>query len=384
MKSRSCDVMSERARPRLQERLEPDDRLDVEVVGRLVHQQDVGLAEQHARHRHAHLPAARQRAHVAVDPLVVEAEAVEDLARAALERVAAEVLVLLLHLAEAREDAVHVVGPVRVGHRLLQILELVVQVAEPAAAGDRLVEHRPAGHLLDVLAEVADRQSCAAPTRRPRRAAPRPTIMRKSVVLPEPFGPTSPTFSPGLSWNDASTNRTWRPYCLLMPENAIMAWVRQDRPCSSAPKSIVRSLSRGGPLEERADAGRHPPVEHRAAVGDHRDGLREVEHVGREQQRERRHALRRRADRVAVADEIDAAAGPPARGKERDDARLLAVVEREVVDVGQVLSRLRLAELVDDQPVRPVVRLRVVGAPGQARRDAARAGGPARTPRRRP
>ena len=42
---------------------------------------------------------------VAVDPLVVEAEAVEHLAGLRLERVAAEVLVLLLHFAEAREDA---------------------------------------------------------------------------------------------------------------------------------------------------------------------------------------------------------------------------------------------------------------------------------------
>ena len=44
-------------------------------------------------------------AHVAVDPLVVEPEAVEHLARLRLERVAAEVLVFLLHFAEAGEDA---------------------------------------------------------------------------------------------------------------------------------------------------------------------------------------------------------------------------------------------------------------------------------------
>ena len=41
---------------------------------------------------------------------------------------------------------------------MLQRLEFVVQVAHAAAAGDRLVEHRPPGHLLDVLPEVADRQ----------------------------------------------------------------------------------------------------------------------------------------------------------------------------------------------------------------------------------
>jgi hypothetical protein len=41
---------------------------------------------------------------------------------------------------------------------VLQRLELVMQIAQAAAARDRLVEHRSARHLLDVLAEVADRQ----------------------------------------------------------------------------------------------------------------------------------------------------------------------------------------------------------------------------------
>ena len=39
---------------------------------------------------------------------------------------------------------------------MLEVLELVVEIAEPAAARDGLVEHRAARHLLDVLAEVAD------------------------------------------------------------------------------------------------------------------------------------------------------------------------------------------------------------------------------------
>jgi hypothetical protein len=41
---------------------------------------------------------------------------------------------------------------------VVELLELVVQVADPAAAGDRFVDHRSTGHLLDVLPEVADRQ----------------------------------------------------------------------------------------------------------------------------------------------------------------------------------------------------------------------------------
>ena len=42
---------------------------------------------------------------------------------------------------------------------MLQILQLVMQFAEIAASRNRLVEHRQPGHLSDVLAEVADRDS---------------------------------------------------------------------------------------------------------------------------------------------------------------------------------------------------------------------------------
>ena len=114
------------------------------MVRGLVHEQDVGLAQEHAGHGHPHLPAAGQGAHVAVDALVVEPEAVEHLAGLGLEPVAAEVVVLLLHLAEAREDRVHLVRPGGIGHRVLEVLELVVERAQPAAAGDRLVQHRAA------------------------------------------------------------------------------------------------------------------------------------------------------------------------------------------------------------------------------------------------
>ena len=40
----------------------------------------------------------------------------------------------------------------------LQLLQLVVQIARAAAAGDGFVQHRPALHLFHVLAEVADGQ----------------------------------------------------------------------------------------------------------------------------------------------------------------------------------------------------------------------------------
>ena len=230
MNSRSCEVMSSAPGSDLRNAFEPDDRLDVEVVGRLVHQQHVGPAEQHAGHRHAHLPAAGQRADVAVDPLVVEAEAVQHLARLRLERVAAEVLVLLLHLAEARQDAVHVVGLRRVAPS---------RAAAPRARGAgrrrgrcrRSPRRAPSGPTSPRRPGGSSRSSASsAPTRRPRRATSSPTIIRNSVVLPAPFGPTRPTFSPGLSWKEASTKRTCRPYCLLMREKEIMTDVHGTRP----------------------------------------------------------------------------------------------------------------------------------------------------------
>jgi len=113
--------------------------------------------QEDARHRDAHFLTARERSDVAVDPRVVEAEAVKHLARAGLELVPPALLVLLLDFAESRQDAVHRVGRRRVAHPPLEVDQLVMQVAQPAASRDRLVEDRAPGHRLGVLTEVADR-----------------------------------------------------------------------------------------------------------------------------------------------------------------------------------------------------------------------------------
>ena len=47
---------------------------------------------------------------------------------------------------------------VRIAHRLVELLEFVMKIADAAAAEDRFVEHGTAGHFLDVLPEVADGQ----------------------------------------------------------------------------------------------------------------------------------------------------------------------------------------------------------------------------------
>ena len=68
----------QRARVAAQMLLEPDRGLEVEMVGGLVEQQEVGLEEQHAGQRHAHPPAAGEGVERPVLLLVVEAQALED------------------------------------------------------------------------------------------------------------------------------------------------------------------------------------------------------------------------------------------------------------------------------------------------------------------
>ena len=59
--ARSCVTNTTAPRIVDEERLEPGHRLDVEMVGRLVEQQHVGLRHQRARQQHAAPPAAGQR-----------------------------------------------------------------------------------------------------------------------------------------------------------------------------------------------------------------------------------------------------------------------------------------------------------------------------------
>ena len=146
----------QRALIALEELLQPDEALQVEVVARLVQQHHVGAHEQDARQRHAHLPAARQRADVAVHHLLAEAQAREHLARPSLERVAVELLEARLHLAVALDQILHVVRLVRIPHGRFELLQLGRHGAHRAGAVHHLRHGAAARHLAHVLAEVAD------------------------------------------------------------------------------------------------------------------------------------------------------------------------------------------------------------------------------------
>jgi hypothetical protein len=71
--------------------LQPQRAFEIEVVGRLVEQQQIRLAEQHARQRHAHAPAARKIGGRRVLLGEIEAETLENGRSARLRRVRVDV-----------------------------------------------------------------------------------------------------------------------------------------------------------------------------------------------------------------------------------------------------------------------------------------------------
>ena len=140
----------------LEERLQPDQALEIEMVARLVEQHGVGAHQQDAGERHPHLPAAGERADVALHHLLAEAQSGQHFARSGLERVAAEVLEPAVRLAVALDDRIEVVGLVGIGHRRFQLAQLGGDGAHRAGAVHHLGDGAAARHFADVLAEVAD------------------------------------------------------------------------------------------------------------------------------------------------------------------------------------------------------------------------------------
>ena len=149
----------QRAREAGEPALEPQDRLEIQVVGGLVEQQRVGLHHQDPRQTDAHLPAARECPDVAVHHARCEAEAGQHLARAGFELVAAELVEARLRLAVALDQRVHLAGARRIGERVLELVERVRDVRDRTGAVERRLDDALALHLADLLAEVSDRDA---------------------------------------------------------------------------------------------------------------------------------------------------------------------------------------------------------------------------------
>ena len=139
--------------------LEPVARFEIEVVRRLVEQQQVRLAEQQLGERDAHLPAAGKRLGRPGEVGGPEAEALEHRRRLQLDRVAVAMPEAVLQIAVAREHLV-VLGlrDRGVAEPILDVVHLGFHGEQIAEGARRFVEERPAAVREAVLREVADRQ----------------------------------------------------------------------------------------------------------------------------------------------------------------------------------------------------------------------------------
>ena len=144
-------------------------RVDVEVVGRLVEQQRVRRAQQHARHGQARALAARQHARLLVDVVAREQEAAEDVA-----------------------DGRH--------HRGRRARRRASR--RPSATGSSRVASSCAKYCITTWWPS---------WRSPASGASSPESMRISVDLPAPLGPTSAMRSPRSMCRLTSASTTLSP-----------------------------------------------------------------------------------------------------------------------------------------------------------------------------
>ena len=121
--------------------LEPLEALDVEVVRRLVEQQQVGVARERAAERGARQLAARERLELPVEVVVAEAEPAQHRGGAVAPVPAAGVLEARLRLAVAAHRRV-VVGAAR--HRLLELAQLLLDPHQVGCARERVLPQRQA------------------------------------------------------------------------------------------------------------------------------------------------------------------------------------------------------------------------------------------------
>ena len=172
--------------------LEPERALEVEVVGGLVQQQQVGRGEEHRGQRHAHPPAAGEVGAGARLLLGLEAQAPQDRRRARLGRPGVDVGEPRLDLGDARGVA----RRLGLGH-----------------------ERRALGvgreHGVEERGRADAGTSCATPPMRaregssmvPASSARSPRMRPNSVVLPVPLRPTTPTLWPVGTLAEAPSNR---------------------------------------------------------------------------------------------------------------------------------------------------------------------------------
>ena len=149
--------------PRREVPFQPGDRVNVEMVGGLVQQQDVRLRHEQPGQSGPHPPTPRQLGHRPAGVVGPEAETGQHLGHPGLQPVAAELLELRLHRAVAGDQVlVVVVVSILVAQRqpFLEVAEGSGKFSELAHPGHRVLADGAFGSLGQVLRQVAN--ACAA------------------------------------------------------------------------------------------------------------------------------------------------------------------------------------------------------------------------------
>src|SRR5205807_28066 len=145
-----------------EEALEPLERLDVEVVRRLVEQQERRAEEQQAREGRAHAPAPGELGQWPGEVAHAEPEAAQDRLGRGLEPVAAESLEPVLEVAVARRQRVALVSVRGPAERRGDLLHLALDPPDLVEAGERLGEDRARRARRHLLGQIADRRLARA------------------------------------------------------------------------------------------------------------------------------------------------------------------------------------------------------------------------------
>ena len=391
----------ERPGPPAEVLLEPLERVEVEVVRRLVEEEQVGIGDDEPRQRRPRLLAAGQRGR-RLGPLVArEAEPGQRGVDPLVERVAAE---------RRRTGAA--------GRRSAGSVDVAValergQLGRPSSRGARrpVADGRAQvrrGHERRVevrlLGEQPDRQPALALDACRGRARRGPAASRSSVVLPAPFGPTRPTRSPSAigaldgvedderadlagdaaraaGSTSAGRGRVGRDAARLRPDGVAAArFVRSVRLARPRAARLVRRSARRCPPRPPARVQRRP--RRTVAAGHRRAGSRRRA-SGRPPGR-RWHHEQKWVERAPMTIALDRPAAAPAglAGPLVDVEALLhravAVGRRVVVD-GRAAPLDRLGEDRRGWPRRGGARRRAAAC----RPTAAGGAAPATAPRRR-
>ena len=194
------------------EPLQPRQAVEVEVVGRLVEQQDVEAREQDRGQRRARGLAAGERRGLQVEQRGIQPEVAQDRLRALLQVGAAE--------REPRLERVGVAvrGAGRVRRQLVRG-GLHARVGGGDAGAPREVVVQPlAGRAVGLLRQVAGGPAVSRTP--PRSGRSSPARRRSSVDFPAPLGPTTPSTSPGATVTETPARIVAAP-CALCRSRAI-------------------------------------------------------------------------------------------------------------------------------------------------------------------